>query len=109
MFDGILKNLEDGIHNIDILISKRILRNKSFSIQCGPWKLDDNLKGGINNIKSYSESLSKTCIKLVLLINSKTTNDILNSIAVELQEVCTATIGSYLYVISILCFDALVY
>ena len=96
MFKELFETVNQSLGSIDILISQRIERNKTSNVQCGSWKLDDNMKVAINDIKAQSEILSKTCIKLVLLSTKKPTVEILNSILCELHNQCRALIMAYL-------------
>ncbi len=96
MYSNVLLKIQDSIANIDILIGQRVSRLKSGTVQCGSWKLDQTLKDHINNIKIHSESLSKTCTKLVLLVSAKPSQLTMESIIAELSDLCNVLVGTYL-------------
>lgn len=101
MFSDVLSKLTSGIANIDILINARLERLKAGTTQCGSWKLENNVKNHINNIKVHSDNLSKTCIKVVLLLSTNPSNEVMSSIVPELADQCSLILGTYLYVINL--------
>ena len=97
MFADILGGLKSSIENIDTVLNQRISRSKSFDQSRGAsWRLDEDLKTNINNIKAYSENLAKTCIKLVLIATKKPSESVLKSIVDELNGLCSGMAITYL-------------
>eukprot|EP01032_Pedospumella_encystans_P026285 gene26285-29691_t len=88
MYEEVNSALTDGIESVDMMLKSRIeakQRDPSHIIAAG-WKEDESLRNSITILKDIAKVLSNGCIKLILLMKAKPSNDALASLLSELSN-----------------------
>ena len=98
MYEEVNAALTDGIESVDMLLKSRIeakQRDPSHIIAAG-WKEDESLRNSITILKDIAKVLSNGCIKLILLMKAKPSNDALASLLSELSNHAKLLTAHYL-------------